>query len=88
MGRHLVAKYVTNAELQGRPPNWEVSIEGRHKNAVQPSYFNQERARPGQHLVAKYVTNAEPHGRPPYWGSPTEIKKHSLLKTGVYPVHI
>ena len=36
--RHLVAKYVTNAEPHGRPPYWGLSIEGQHKDTVRPSY--------------------------------------------------
>ena len=58
-GQHLVAKCVTNPELQGRPPNREVSIESRHKKCSPTFLFNRKRTRPGQHLVAKNVTNAE-----------------------------
>ena len=57
-GQHLVAKYVTNPELQGHPPNREVSIESRHKRCSPTFLFNRKRTRPGQHLVAKNVTNA------------------------------
>ena len=56
-GQHLVAKYVTNPELQGHPPNREVSIESRHKRCSPTFLFNRKRTRPGQHLVAKNITN-------------------------------
>ena len=83
LGRHLVAKYVTNAEPHGRPPYWGLSIEGRHKEYGPTFLFDRERARLGRHLVAKYVINAEPHKRPSYWGLPIEIEKHSLLRAGI-----
>ena len=79
-GQHLVAKCVTNPELQGRPPNREVSIESRHKKCGPTFLFNRKRARPGQHLAAKNVTNAELQGRPPNWEGSIEGRHKNAVQ--------